>query len=114
MNDRSSRSVGLTADIVFVGLTRPAMAFGVPYAALLVNSVATIEAFLLSKNLLALLLFAPLHALARLASTTDPRFFELWTIWASRAVAHRLATASYWRARTLGAHRVDAQPWVRP
>ncbi|MEQ1935107.1 MAG: VirB3 family type IV secretion system protein, partial [Fimbriimonadaceae bacterium] len=48
----SERNAGLTADPLFVGATRPPMRWGVTYAALLFNLVFTMEAFLLTKNLL--------------------------------------------------------------
>ena len=38
----SARNAGVTADILFVGATRPPMRWGVTYAALLVNLVFTI------------------------------------------------------------------------
>ena len=114
MSTRRASTAGVTADVLFVGLTRPAMAFGVPYAALLVNGVLTVEAFLLTRNLLALLVFLPVHGLARLAANSDPRFFEIWSAWAASTTRHRLANASHWRARSLGPLRAKAEPWVRP
>ena len=57
----NSRNPGLVADILFVGATRPPMRWGVTYTAILVNMVFTMETFLLTKNLLTLLLAAPIH-----------------------------------------------------
>ena len=48
----NERNAGLTADPLFVGATRPPMRWGVTYSALLFNMVFTLEAFLLTKNLL--------------------------------------------------------------
>jgi len=50
------RNAGLIADPLFVGATRPPMRWGVTYAALLANLVITMEAFLVTRNLLTLLL----------------------------------------------------------
>jgi len=111
---RPTKAVGVTADVLFVGLTRPAMALGVPYAVLLANAVLTIETFLLTKNLLALLVFGPLHGVARLAAASDPRFFEIWTAWAVSNVRHHLATKTHWRARSLGPLRNNPDPGLRP
>ena len=72
---------GLMADPLFVGVTRPAMAFGVTYSALLVNGLITLELFLLTRNLLWLLLFVPLHALAWLLCQAEPRIFDLLLLW---------------------------------
>ena len=52
----SERNAGLIADPLFVGATRPPMRWGVTYSALLFNLVFTMEVFLLTKNLLTLLL----------------------------------------------------------
>lgn len=72
---------GLIADPLFVGVTRPAMAFGVTYSALLVNGLVTLELFLLTRNLLWLLLFVPLHTLAWLLCQAEPRIFDLLLLW---------------------------------
>ena len=48
----SERNLGLIADPLFVGATRPPMRWGVTYSALLANGVFTMEIFLLTKNLL--------------------------------------------------------------
>ena len=50
----SEMNPGLTEDPLFVGATRPPMRWGATYSALLFNMVFTMEAFLLTKNLLTL------------------------------------------------------------
>ena len=77
----SSRNDGVTADPLFVGVTRPAMAFGVTYSALLVNAVVTVELFLLTRNLLWLLACVPVHGLFWLLCLSEPRFFDLAMLW---------------------------------
>ena len=51
---------GLTADLLFVAATRPPTRWGVPFIALLVNMIVTMEVFLVGKNPLILLLALPL------------------------------------------------------
>ena len=46
----------LAVDPLFVGATRPPMRWGVTYTALLVNLVVTMEVFLLTRNLLTLVM----------------------------------------------------------
>ena len=46
----ASRNQGLTADTLFVAMTRPSMLFGVTYSALIVNVVLTMETFILTGN----------------------------------------------------------------
>jgi type IV secretion system protein VirB3 len=89
---------GLTADPLFVGATRPAMRWGVTYAALLCNMVFTMEAFLLTKNLLTLLLSAPIHGVCMLLCVRDARFFDLVLIWARSRLPALLANVRYWKA----------------
>jgi type IV secretion system protein VirB3 len=73
----SGRNAGLIADPLFVGATRPPMRWGVTYSALLCNLVFSMEAFLLTRNLLTLLLCAPIHGVCALLCARDARFFAL-------------------------------------
>src|SRR5213082_521398 len=57
----TERNAGLTADVLFVAVTRPPMRWGVTLSALMFNLVFTMEAFLLTKNLLTLLIALPIH-----------------------------------------------------
>jgi len=70
-------NAGLVADALFVGATRPSMRWGVTYSALLFNMVITLETFLLTKNLLTLLMCAPIHGVCALLCARDARFFAL-------------------------------------
>ena len=70
-------NAGLATDPLFVGATRPPMRWGVTYSALLFNMVFTMEAFLVTKNLLTLLLGAPIHGICMLLCARDARFFDL-------------------------------------
>lgn len=91
-------NLGLTADPLFVGATRPPMRWGVTYSALLFNMVFTMEAFLLSKNLLTLLLCAPIHALCMLLCARDARFFDLVLLWARTRMPAMLGNLRLWQA----------------
>lgn len=94
---------GLTVDPLFVGVTRPAMRWGVTYAALLVNGMITMEAFLVTRNLLVLLLCLPLHGLAALLCTRDARVFELLFLWARTGMVACLRNARWWGASSYSA-----------
>jgi len=93
-----ARNSGLTADVLFVGATRPPMRWGVSYAALLGNLVFTMEVFLLTRNLLTLLVCVPLHAVCVLLCARDPRFFDLVMLWGRTRMPALLATLSLWKA----------------
>ena len=89
---------GLCADPLFVGATRPPMRWGVTYSALLFNMVFTLEVFLLTKNLLTLLLCAPIHGLCVLLCARDARFFDLVMLWARTRLPALFANLRIWKA----------------
>ena len=98
MRTATARNAGLTADPLFVGATRPPMRWGVTYTALLCNMVFTLEAFLLTRNLLTLLLCAPIHGACALVCAREPRFFDLAILWGRTRGPALLGTLSLWRA----------------
>jgi type IV secretion system protein VirB3 len=98
MTGMSARNHGLIADTLFVGATRPPMRWGVTYSALLFNLVFTMEAFLLTKNLLALLLCLPIHGICALLCLRDARFFDLILLWGRTRLPGLLANHRIWRA----------------
>jgi type IV secretion system protein VirB3 len=95
--------VALTSDPLFVALTRPAMALGVPYVAVLANLLATLELFLVTKDLLWLLTIVPLHALTFIVCLAEPRFFDLLQVWAVTRLNARAGGRSRWGTRSYGA-----------
>lgn len=103
----SSRNAGLVADPLFVGATRPPMRWGVTYSALLFNLVFTLEAFLLTKNLLTLLLCLPIHGLAALLCARDPRFFDLLMLWSRTRMAAALGNLLHWKASSYSPLTLD-------
>jgi type IV secretion system protein VirB3 len=94
----NERNAGLIADPLFVGATRPPMRWGVTYSAILFNLVFTMEAFLLTKNLLCLLIAAPIHGVCMLLCLRDARFFDLLLIWGRTRAPAFLGSLLYWKA----------------
>lgn len=93
------RSPGLSADPVFLGLTRPPMLLGVTYIGLLLNVVITMEVFITTKNLLWLLAFAPIHGLMWILCLYEPRIFELLQLWGRTRGLNLLAgNKRHWHA----------------
>jgi type IV secretion system protein VirB3 len=103
----SQTNPGLRADPLFVGATRPPMRWGVTYSALLVNGVVTMEIFLLTKNLLTLLLAAPIHGVCALLCARDARFFDLALLWARTRIPALLANARFWRSSSYSPLSLD-------
>jgi type IV secretion system protein VirB3 len=96
----SELNEGLTEDPLFVGATRPPMRWGVTYSALLFNMVFVMEAFLLTKNLLMLLLCAPIHGICMLLCARDPRFFDLILLCARTRLPAFFANRRLWKANS--------------
>jgi len=94
----SARNAGLIADVLFVGATRPPMRWGVTYAAVLANLVFTMEAFLVTRNLLTLLVCVPIHGACALLCAREVRFFDLLLLWGRTRLSARLTTLSLWQA----------------
>ena len=91
-------NTGVTADPLFVGVTRPPMRWGVTYSALLVNGVFTMEVFLLTRNLLTLALAMPIHGVCALFCARDARFFDLALLWARTRFPALLANVRFWKS----------------
>jgi type IV secretion system protein VirB3 len=83
------------------------MRWGVTYSALLCNLVFTMEAFLLTRNLLTLLLCAPIHGVCALLCARDARFFDLVLLWGRTRLPARLATLPLWRASSYSPLTLD-------
>ena len=98
---------GLIAEPLFVGATRPPMRWGVTYSALLFNMVFTLEAFLLTKNLLTLLLCVPIHGVCMLLCARDARFFDLVLLWARTRLPALFANLRVWKASSYSPLALD-------
>ncbi len=102
-----SRNAGLIADPLFVGATRPPMRWGVTYSALLFNLVFTLEAFLVTRNLLTLLLCGPIHGLCALLCARDARFFDLLLLWGRTRLPAVIGTLRFWKASSYSPLALD-------
>lgn len=103
----TARNAGVTADLLFVGATRPPMRWGVTYSALLFNLVFTMEIFLVTKNLFSLLLAVPIHGVSLLLCARDPRFFDLVLLWGRTRFAALLGNLRFWKASSYSPLALD-------
>ena len=71
----------VTVDPLFVGLTRPATLFGIPYEAFVVEFVAIAIIFLATGDIFYLLLIVPLHGILYLVSAQNHSVFGSLMIW---------------------------------
>lgn len=102
-----SRNSGVVLDLLFVGVTRPAMAWGVTYSALLLNFVVTAEMFLVTKQLAWLLACIPIHGIFWLLCKTEPRFVDLLLLWGRTRGPGLLANVRFWGANSYSPLRFD-------
>ncbi|MBB4225575.1 type IV secretion system protein VirB3 [Variovorax guangxiensis] len=103
-----SRSQGIVADPLFVGMTRPPMVCGVTYAAMMFNIVVTTESFIVTTNLAWLLAFVPIHGMLYLVCLYEPRFFDLLHLWGrTRLRAMLVGNLRFWRASSYSPLGVD-------
>ena len=102
-----NRNAGLIADPLFVGATRPSMLWGVTYSAVMLNAMCIMELFLLTKNLLVLLLAAPIHGVCMLLCARDVRFFDLVLLWGRTRLPAVLANLRFWKASSYSPLRLD-------
>ena len=104
----SDRNPGLTLDALFVAATRPPMRWGVTYSALLFNLVFTMEAFLLTKNLLTLLMALPIHGICALLCLREPRIFDLFVLWTRTRLLAYVSNYRVWKASSGSPLSLDA------
>jgi type IV secretion system protein VirB3 len=69
---------------LFRALTRPQMFGGVTYSYFIINAAVTTEAFLITRNWLAVPVALIVHAIGYLACLREPRIFDLWIAKVSR------------------------------
>jgi type IV secretion system protein VirB3 len=100
-------SGGLVRDPLFVGATRPPMRWGVTYSALLFNLVFSLEAFLVTRNLLTLLVALPIHGASVLLCGRDPRYFDLLLLWGRTRLPALLANGRWWRTSSYSPLALD-------
>lgn len=103
----SERNLGLIADPLFVGITRPPMRWGVAYEALLLNLVITMEIFVVTNNLLTLLIAVPIHGICALLCAREARCFHLMLLWVQTRLPAHLGTIRLWRAASYSPLSLD-------
>jgi type IV secretion system protein VirB3 len=102
-----SRNTGVNVDPLFVAVTRPPMRWGVTFSALLFNLVFTMEVFLVTKNLLTLLIALPIHGVCALLCLRDARFFDLILLWGRTRLPAYLGNARLWRSSSVSPLALD-------
>lgn len=93
-----AEAVSLVREPVFTALTRPQMFAGVTYTFFIVNSLATMELFLVTRSFWVLLVALLIHALGTVACLREPRIFDLWLLRARRG--RRTRGFAQWRCNS--------------
>jgi type IV secretion system protein VirB3 len=85
-------------DPIFLGLTRPAMLFGVPQSFFVMNAVLCMVAFLATGSFYPIFLGGPsVHGLGYLACLRDARTFDIWWV---KAKFLKCLNRGYWKANS--------------
>ena len=88
------KAENISRDLLFVGLTRPPMIFGLPYGAFVAEIMLAGLINVISGNPLYMLAIAPLHVLLYLIGSHDPGIFAEIAAW-SRTMA-RCRNILFW------------------
>lgn len=70
----------LETDMVFLGLTRPSMLFGVGYNVVLMNFFMCMMGYVMTSDFRAFLLLFALHGVGYVATQKEPLFLELFMV----------------------------------
>jgi type IV secretion system protein VirB3 len=100
-------TIEMHTDPLFVGLTRPAMMWGIPYMAFVIEFLLTTLIFLAVGNPLYLTLAAPIHGVLFLISANDPGVFGSIFIWMK--TIGRCRNARFWGAASFSP--LPTQKW---
>ena len=84
----------IVVDPLFVGLTRPATAFGVPYSGVVMEALLVAVVFLAIGNPLYLLLIVPIHLILFAVGSHDPGIFDSILMWVK--TAGRCRNKKFW------------------
>jgi len=96
-------------DPLFVGLTRSATMFGIPYLAFGIEFGATVLIFLAVGNPIYLALVVPIHGILYLVSVNDPGVFHSCYIWL--IISGRCRNTRFWGAYSFSP--LPVKKWVK-
>lgn len=74
----------LTADHLFVGLTRPPLLFGVSYTFALLNGFVCMIIYIMTSKFSYLVMMFPIHGLGYYLCSKEPLFIELFKVRAEK------------------------------
>lgn len=86
----------IIVDPLFVGMTRPATVWGVPYSAVVIEAIIVSVIFLAIGNPLYLLLAVPIHGVLYLIGSADPGVFDSLMMWVK--TTGRCLNTRFWGA----------------
>lgn len=91
-----STDTPLVVDELFVGLTRPATIWGIPYTAAVIEVMAVAIVFLMIGNPLYLAIAIPIHAVLYAISANNATAFDSLFMWTK--TAGRCRNSTFWNA----------------
>lgn len=94
--DCAQSATDVYTDTLFVGLTRPATMWGIPYTAFVFEFMGSTLVFLAVGNPLYLLVALPIHAILYLITAQDPGAFDPLFMWVK--TIGRCRNSRFWGA----------------
>lgn len=77
------------ADMLFVGLTRPPMIFGVSYTFALINFMICLVGYIITTKFTLLVAIFPVHAIGYYICSKEPLFIDLFMVKSSKCSRSR-------------------------
>lgn len=96
-------------DTLFVGMTRPATMWGIPYVAFIVEILATALIFLAVNDIFFLLIAFPIHATLYAISASDPGKFSSMALWLRTNA--RCRNTRFWGSASFSP--VSVKKWIK-
>jgi len=92
--------VGAAVAKIVIGLTKPAMMYGVPYSLFVIEAMLVMIVFIGTHNLLAFLLMIPVHGIGYVLTVRDNRFADVLMVSLSRC--QRTLNRGFWGGDSYG------------
>ena len=75
---------GVRPDMLFVGLTRPALLFGVSYTFAILNGFVGMMGYIIASDIKFMVMIVPIHFIGYALCSKEPLFIELWKVKAEK------------------------------
>lgn len=96
-------------DTLFVGMTRPATMWGIPFVAFIVEILSTALVFLAVGDIIFIFIAVPIHATLYAISASDPGKFASLALWLN--TNGRCRNSSFWGSASFSP--MSVKKWIK-